>query len=46
MYIIQFIHRNGGVDWLANKFFSKREAIRFARKHEDVIGRRYIIRRV
>ena len=46
MYCIEYINKHGCRDWLAEIFFSKRQAIRFAKRNVDRIGVQYTIKGV
>ena len=45
-YCIQYVDKLGCPEWLAVWFRSKRQALKYAKRHEDQIGTRYEIKGV
>lgn len=44
MYCIEYIDKKGCRDWLGNWFYSKRAALKFAKRHVAEIGTRFTIK--
>ena len=45
-YCIQYVDKLGCPEWLAIWFGSKRQALKYAKRHEDQIGVQYTIKPV